>query len=245
MVKLPPAKTVVVIGHLYPRQMNVYGDMGNIITLRYRLSKRGFTVRYIPLHSLKELKTQPVDIIVGGGGQDSNQGLVQADMLKYAADLKVRCEDGMVGLMICGMYQMFGHRFILPNGTEIGGAGILDLETRAGEARLIGNLVVNSPFGKLVGFENHSGQTYLGSGMSPLGVVIKGAGNNGEDETEGALYKNIFGTYMHGPVLAKNPSLADELLRRVFTRKGLATDLEPLDDFIEHQAASIAMRRPR
>lgn len=235
----------IVIGHLYPKQMNVYGDMGNIITLRYRLEKRGFTVEYIPLDSLKEIAGVNMDIILGGGGQDSNQGLVQSDLLKYASNLKNMIDDGLVGLMICGMYQMLGHRFILPDGTEINGAGILDLETKAGEDRLIGNVVINSAFGKLVGFENHSGRTYLGVDLKALGKVVKGAGNNGEDGREGAIYKNTFGTYMHGPALTKNPALADELIRRTLERRGNTDDLTPLDDFIEYQAAAIAAKRPR
>lgn len=235
----------IVIGHLYPKQMNVYGDMGNVITLRYRLEQRGFSVEYAPLNTLSDLKKAKADVLIGGGGQDSNQGLVQDDLTKHAVELRAHIEDGVVGLMICGMYQMFGHRFILPDGVEIPGAGILDLETQAGEARLIGNIVVESEYGKLVGFENHSGRTYLGSGLQPLGTVLKGAGNNGEDGQEGAMYKNIFGSYMHGPALAKNPLLADELIKRVFRRKGQNDILEPLDDFIEHQAAALAMKRPR
>jgi len=225
--------------------MNVYGDMGNVITLRYRLEKRGFTVDYIPIDSLKQLKDTNPDFILGGGGQDSNQGVVQSDLLKYAAELRSRCEDGLVGLLICGMYQMFGHRFTLPDGSQINGAAILDLETTAGEDRLIGNIVVDSPFGKLVGFENHSGRTYLGAQLRALGKVTKGAGNNGEDGKEGTVYKNVFGTYLHGPALAKNPRLADELIRRALEQRGVSTDLEPLDDFIEYQAAAVATKRPR
>ncbi len=235
----------ITIGHLYPKQMNVYGDMGNVITLRYRLERRGYKVHYLPLDSLKGIKDANVDILLGGGGQDSNQGLVQGDVVRHARELKAVCEDGLVCLMICGMYQMFGHKFILPDGTEIAGAGILDLQTVAGPERLIGNVVINSSLGKLVGFENHSGRTHLGSGLLPLGEVIKGAGNNGEDGTEGAVYKNVFGSYMHGPALAKNPLLADELIKRAFSRKARSEDIEPLDDFLEYQAATVAMKRPR
>lgn len=233
------------LAHLYPKQMNVYGDMGNIITLRYRLEKRGFEVEYNALDSLKDLSRVNPDIILGGGGQDSNQGVVQGDLIKNKAVLKNMYEDGLPGLMICGMYQMLGHRFILPDGAEISGAGILELETKAGKNRLIGNVIVDSRFGKLVGFENHSGRTYLGTGVEPLGRVIKGAGNNGEDGWEGVVSKNVFGTYMHGPALAKNPLLADELIKRILKRKGIEVALEPLDDSIEHQAAIAAMRRPR
>jgi hypothetical protein len=235
----------IIIGHLYAKQMNVYGDMGNVITLRYRLEQRGYRVKYVVIDSLAQLKHEKLDILIGGGGQDSNQGLIQGDLQKNAALLKGLCEDGLVTLMICGMYQLFGHRFILADGSEIKGVGILDLETRAGDTRLIGNIVTQSSFGKLVGFENHSGRTYLGPNLDPLGKVLKGAGNNGEDEHEGAVYKNTFGTYMHGPLLAKNPQLADELLARALKNKGVEEPLAPLDDFIEHQAARIAMKRPR
>lgn len=235
----------IIVAHLYPKQMNVYGDMGNVITLKYRLEKRGFRVEYIQLDSSQALMSTKPDILIGGGGQDSNQGLVQSDIKKYAKELKVRFEDGLTGLMICGMYQLLGHRFILANGSEIPGAGVLDLETRAHNQRLIGNVVVKTPFGKLVGFENHSGRTYLSQGLQPLGSVLKGAGNNGEDNQEGAVYNNLVGSYLHGPALTKNPALADELIKRALVRRGLSSELEPLDDFIEHQAAAIAMKRPR
>lgn len=235
----------IVIGHLYPEQMNVYGDMGNVITLRYRLQARGYRVKYLPINSLADLLKTDVDILVGGGGQDSNQGLVQRDIVKHANALRALCNDGLVALMICGMYQLFGHRFVLPDKSEITGAGVLDLETHAGASRLIGNITTESPFGPLVGFENHSGKTYLGGGIEPLGAVTKGAGNNGEDQTEGALYKNVFATYMHGPVLAKNPQLADEMIRRALERRNISEDLTTIDDAFERQAAQIAATRPR
>lgn len=225
--------------------MNVYGDMGNVITLRYRLEQRGYAVQYVPLDSAKGINEAKIDILLGGGGQDSNQGIVQRDLVRHTKELRAACEDGLVCVMICGMYQMFGHKFILPNGTEIAGAGILDLQTIAGEDRLIGNVVVNSSFGKLVGFENHSGRTYLGPDLLPLGQVVKGAGNNGEDTKEGAVYKNVFGSYMHGPLLAKNPVFADELIKRALQGKGLSSVLASLDDSIEEQAAAIAAKRPR
>ena len=236
---------MITIAHLYPKQMNVYGDMGNIITLQYRLEARGFDVRYKAIDSLSEFKPSDVDILIGGGGQDSNQGLIQSDLLKHKEKLIAACNEGVPMLMICGMYQMFGKKFVLPNGAEIAGIGLLDIETRAGEDRLTGNIVVNTPFGKLVGFENHSGRTYLGDDVEPLGKVIKGAGNNGTDETEGVIYKNVFGSYMHGPGLAKNPAFADEIIRRALVRRGQSGELEPLEDFYELKAASTAMKRPR
>ena len=144
------------------------------------------------------------------------------------------------------MYQLFGKKFVLQDGTEIKGAGILDVETIAGEDRLIGNIVIDSPFGKLVGFENHSGRTFLGKKLQPLGRVIIGAGNNSEDKTEGAIHKNVFGSYMHGPALAKNPALADELILRALTRKyGDKLNIPAMDDALELKAASMAAKRPR
>ena len=238
-------KQVIVIGHLYPKQMNVYGDMGNVITLQYRLKARGIETDYVALDSIDDIKKTKVDILIGGGGQDSNQGLIQKDLLSGAKDLKELRDKGLVCLMVCGMYQLFGSRFITQEGDELVGAGIIDIETKASDDRLIGNIVVDSKWGKLVGFENHSGRTYLGDGVKQLGEVIKGAGNNGTDKSEGCVVNNVFGTYMHGPVLAKNPELADELISRALVQQGQSGDLEPIDDLLEHQASRVAVTRPR
>lgn len=238
-------KKMLTIGHLYPKQMNVYGDMGNVITLSYRLKVRGYNVEYCPIDSLKEVRKRKVDILIGGGGQDSNQAVIGNDLQRYGGELKAQCEDGLVCLMICGMYQLFGHRFVVSDTEQIKGVGVLDLETFTAPDRLIGNIVVSSAWGTLVGFENHSGRTYLGKGVKPLGSVLKGAGNNGEDGLEGAIFKNVFGTYMHGPALVKNPGFADEILFRSLARKYGDTILEPLDDFLELRAAERAIKRPR
>lgn len=238
-------KQKLIIGHLYPKQMNVYGDMGNVLVLRDRLTRRGLGYEYYALDSLEDLKKYSVDILIGGGGQDSNQELIQNDLAQYKNVLKKRCDEGLVCLVICGMYQLFGNRFVTGDGTELRGAGILDVDTFAGDKRLIGNVVVESEWGVLVGFENHSGKTYLGSNVVPLGIVKKGAGNNGEDNHEGAVVNNVFGSYMHGPALAKNPSLADELITRAFAQQGENIVLEQLDDSLEHLAASLAAKRPR
>lgn len=238
-------KNTITIGHLYPKQMNVYGDMGNIITLRYRLESRGFAVKYVELDSLGSSDMGKIDLMVGGGGQDSNQTLIQNDIKRHAKILRARCTDGLPGLMVCGMYQLLGHRFLVADGSEITGAGVFDLETIASDKRLIGNVVVSSRWGQLVGFENHSGRTYLGAGTERLGEVLKGSGNNDEDKTEGAVVNNVFGTYMHGPVLAKNPQFADEIIKRTLVRRGITEQLQPLDDMLEIQAANQAAKRPR
>ncbi len=238
-------KQVITIGHLYPKQMNVYGDMGNIITLRYRLESRGMKVEYVPIDTAAMLRSTKVDILIGGGGQDSNQDVVQGDLLKNKEVLLEMAEKGTVMLMICGLYQLFGNKFIVSDEHEIKGIGLLDIETRAGDERLIGNVVVESEWGKLVGFENHSGRTTLGSGVKPLGRVIKGAGNNGGSLDEGAVYHNVFGSYLHGPMLAKNPQFADELIKRALKLSGDNTVLEQLDDDFERRAALVAAKRPR
>lgn len=237
-------KKQITIGHLYPKQMNVYGDMGNVITLKYRLESRGYTVKYVAVNKLDEL-SRNVDILVGGGGQDSNQSLVQDDLLKHKSELVALCDDGVVALMICGMYQLFGNRFITTDGEELTGVGILDVETKADAERLIGNVVVDTSWGKLVGFENHSGRTYLGGNTKSLGVVLKGAGNNGHTGEEGAVAGNVFATYMHGPALTKNPLFADELIKRALERRyGKQLPLEKLDDQFERQASKVAQKRP-
>lgn len=235
---------VVTIGHLYPKQMNVYGDMGNIITLRHRLEARGYSVEYLPLDSASGVNTK-IDILVGGGGQDSNQDLVQQNLLKSQNKIKKMAEEGMVMLMICGLYQLFGHRFVVNKTHIIEGIGVFDAETVAGETRLIGNVVIDSEWGKLVGFENHSGRTMLDAGAEPLGTTIKGAGNNGETKDEGAVIHNVFGSYLHGPLLAKNPQFADELIIRALKNRGENVTLAPIDDEFELRAQQIAMKRSR
>jgi CobQ-like glutamine amidotransferase family enzyme len=242
-----PAKNrqLIVIGHLFSKQMNVYGDMGNIITLRYRLEARGFRVEYTPIDDATDLKIVKPDIIVGGGGQDSNQDLVQGNLLKNKTLINNLAENGTVMLMICGLYQLFGHRFVVGQDHVIEGIGVFDLETIAGDSRLIGNIVVDSQWGRLVGFENHSGRTMLGTGVKPLGTVIKGVGNNDIAGDEGAVYNNVFGSYLHGPMLAKNPVFTDELIKRMLHNKGISEELDQLDDEVERMAATLAAKRPR
>lgn len=154
-------------------------------------------------------------------------------------------DDGVVMLTICGTYQLFGHRFVTADQKVIKGISIFDLETQGSDERLIGNTVIKSAYGELVGFENHSGKTFLADKQQALGRVVKGAGNNGQDGGEGAVCKNAFGTYMHGPILPKNPAFADELLTRAILRKYGVVELAPLPDREELAAAKIAKSRPR
>ena len=230
--------------HLYAQELNIYGDTGNRLVLRKRLERRGVDTRVSFINVADEIPSD-ADIIISGGGQDAVQSAIQTDLLAKGVQLQAMAGDGVIMLLVCGSYQLFGRCFITSTGEEIKGIGILPLETTAGPKRLIGNTIVATKWGELVGYENHSGLTSLDNSDQALGRVIKGAGNNGQDKTEGCLYQNIFGTYSHGPVLSKNPFLADELIRRALIRKYGAAELEPLDDQLELQAAAIAKKRPR
>lgn len=230
--------------HLYEAEMNIYGDTGNILALKWRLEQRGIGVNLVSCGVGDKIPTD-VDIIFSGGGQDSGQYEVQNDLVKKRKLLQDFHKDGKVMLTICGMYQLFGHRFRAQKGT-IEGVSIFDMETIAGSERLIGNVVSESEFGPLAGFENHSGRTYLADKSASLGKITKGAGNNGEDETEGMISINTFGTYLHGPLLPKNPILTDEIIKRALDRKyGGSVQLVQLDDSYACKAAAVAIKLPR
>ncbi len=233
------------IVHLYPAEMNIYGDRGNIITLAKRLGWRGIEFEVIDVGIGQSYDFKQADIVFGGGGQDRGQMVIAEDLQKRRHELVAAAEEGTVILTICGTYQLFGHGFKTKDGNQIPGVDIFRANTVASNVRMIGNIVVSSDFGELVGFENHSGQTRLEASQAVLGKVIKGFGNNDHDKAEGAVYKNAFGTYLHGPLLPKNPLLADELIKRAMLRKFGRADLQPLDDGLENQAAQIAKTRPQ
>ena len=231
--------------HLYPREMNIYGDTGNVLVLRKRLEWRDLPVQVVPV-SVGDPLPNDADILLGGGGQDAAQGEIGADFASRGAQLRALADDGVVMLTICGSYQMLGHEFVTQEGRRIAGVGVLDVTTQGQPVRLIGNNYVDTPdAGRLVGYENHSGLTTLGPGARPLGRTQHGRGNNGKDGTEGAVRDNVIGTYLHGPVLAKSPRFADDLLRRAYARRGEETELEPLDDTLPELAARVAVARPR
>jgi CobQ-like glutamine amidotransferase family enzyme len=236
--------TPIVLAHLYPREMNIYGDTGNVLVLRKRLEWRGFDVRVDPIGIGDEIAAD-TDIVLGGGGQDAAQGDIGIDMLAKGPGLRAMAEDGVVMLAICGSYQLLGHEFLTQEGRRIPGIDVLDVVTRGGPTRLIGNHAVQSEWGVLVGYENHSGLTELGPGAQPLARTVDGRGNNGTDRTEGAVVNNVIGTYLHGPVLAKSPRFADELIRRALVRRGRDAELEPLDDALALSASAVAQTRPR
>jgi CobQ-like glutamine amidotransferase family enzyme len=237
-------KTITLL-QLYPRDMNIYGDWGNTLVLKRRLEWHGYRVNLLEYNPGDEFPEQ-VDLIVGGGGQDSGQTKIGADLLAIAPKLHALADDDVPMLMICGLYQQFGHFFKTKDGTIIKGIGLLDVETVGGDERMIGNIVTtNEEFGLIVGYENHSGLTTLGDGATPLGTVIRGAGNNNRDETEGARYRNVIGTYLHGSLLPKNPAIADWLIERAVTRKYGEFTPTVIDDRFAEQARDVAQRRPR
>lgn len=231
--------------HLYPKDMNIYGDWGNVLVLKRRAEWHGYTANVIE-YNPGDTFPEKFDILVGGGGQDSGQDRIQKDLHDIGPKIKHMAEAGTPMLVICGLYQLFGKTFRTGDGHIINGIGLFDLETIAGTERLIGNVVSKSnEFGEIIGFENHSGQTFLEGKTKPLGHVIKGAGNNGRDASEGARYNNVIGSYMHGSLLPKNPKIADWLLEKAATKKFGKFDGDDIDDRYAKLAREHAAKRPR
>jgi CobQ-like glutamine amidotransferase family enzyme len=237
---------VITIGHLYPELLNLYGDRGNIITLVRRLAWRGLPVRVREIKMGDQVDLSSVDILFLGGGSDREQGIITTDLERRASDLGRAIEKGLVILAICGGYQLLGKFYRTLDGREIPGLGLIDFHTIAGTKRLVGNIAIEIRLGdkpiRAAGFENHSGQTFI-AGLSPLGRVLRGFGNNGADKGEGLRYRNVFGTYLHGPLLPKNPELADHLIGLALQRQGVSGNLDPLDDSFEHRATETMLKR--
>ena len=236
------------ICHLYPDVLNLYGDRANILCMRRRLEWRGVgcAVTELPLGTSDELTGY--DLFFIGGGQDFEQTVLLSDLnAGRVGNIRAAVEDGKAFLCICGGYQLLGHGYRTANGEWCEYTGVLDLTTEGSPDRMIGNyafrLSGECGGGIVVGFENHGGRTTLGSGVSALGTVLRGYGNNGKDGTEGARYKNVFGTYSHGPVLPKNPAFCDHILAAALTRKYGAAELAPLDDSAEEAARSHMLAR--
>jgi CobQ-like glutamine amidotransferase family enzyme len=225
--------------------MNIYGDHGNTLVLLRRAAWHGYQPELIS-YNPGDTFPDHVDIIIGGGGQDSGQDKIQADLLKIGKQLHDLASQDTPMLMICGLYQLFGKFFRTQDGHMIEGIGLLDIETIAGPERMIGNIVTKSDqFGEIIGYENHSGQTLLGHNVQPLGKVIRGAGNNGQDDTEGARFRNVIGSYLHGSLLPKNPAIADWLIEQAAIKK--YGDFTPtvIDDRFATLARKHATKRPR
>ncbi|MCU0494727.1 MAG: glutamine amidotransferase [Chloroflexaceae bacterium] len=243
--------------------MNIYGDRGNIISLRQRCAWRGIELRVLPVDVGSTIDWAECDMAFFGGGQDSGQSLIADDFFQRQSEGLARAvEHGMVMLAICGGYQMLGHYFLTHTGEKLPGVGVLDVHTVGGKQRLIGNIVIESKLTqlgstelptanyqlptdiRLVGFENHSGRTYHGPGVRSLGRVLVGHGDNGEDGVGGAVYRNTIGCYLHGSLLPKNPQLADHLIRTALQRRyGSSVSLAPLDNTLELQAQRVMVER--
>ena len=206
---------------LYAKNMNIYGDYGNILALQERAKLRGIKTEIVKYNPGDEFPAD-ADIVIGGGGQDSGQSQVQDDLLKIAPILRKLAKKGTPMLMICGLYQLFGDFFETQMGAKIQGIGVFQgVKTYGGEQRLIGNIVEESAeFGEIIGYENHSGQTYLSNENQPLARVKKGEGNNLVGDHEGARYQNVIGTYLHGALLPKNPAITDFLLAESCQNQG-------------------------
>ena len=229
------------ICHLYPDVLNLYGDTGNILCLKRRLEWRGIDAEVTALPIGAKADFTRFDLFFIGGGQDFEQEVLLAD-LQSGKDREIlsAIEDEKVFLCICGGYQMMGQYYRTHTGQQYDFIGALDLHTLGSDVRMIGNYMFRCEEGSggstVVGFENHSGKTYLGEGVSPLGTVLRGYGNNGEDGTEGARFKNVFGAYCHGPMLPKNPEFADLLLQTALNRRFPGAELPPLNDDLENKA---------
>jgi lipid II isoglutaminyl synthase (glutamine-hydrolysing) len=236
------------VGWLYPDLMNIYGDRGNILTLVKRAEWRGYEARVVELGRGSTEEIKDVDVFFFGGGQDREQALIYEDLIQYkrsALDNAVR--NGAQVLAVCGGYQLLGDYYQTADGRRFDGIGMIDVRTEAGKKRFIGDVVVKTTLkgldpDTLVGFENHSGRTFLGTQAKPLGKVLLGKGNNGSDRTEGCVQRGVIGTYLHGSLLPKNPHLADYLIEAALTRRG-AGALSPLDDSTELAAHGWILQR--
>ena len=233
------------IVHLFPELLNLYGDGGNVIALTRRLQWRGLPVEVREIGMGDAMDFTQADIVFIGGGADREQMIVKDAMVARKSELSAYVADGGVLLAVCGGYQFLGHSYAMDD-VVVEGLGVIDMETVRGEGRLIGNAVIQSDIcaAPIVGFENHGGRTTLGPDAKPLGRVLgKTFGNNGEDGFEGVHQGNLIGTYLHGPLLPKNPQVADYLIAQAYDRRGDVLELAPLDDAIELEANRVMAKR--
>ena len=245
MSEAPPAYALTAV-HLYPDVLNIYGDRGNVIALRYRCEARGIRLTVLDVSIGDPFDPVSADIVLVGGGQDREQRRIADDLVARGPALRAAIDAGLPALVVCGGFQLFGHRYVDHQGGIIPGISVFDLETRhpgPRADRCIGDVVLETPEGEVVGFENHGGRTYLAPEQAPFGRVLRGFGNNAEDGTEGARTKNAIGTYLHGSLLPKNPALTDELILVALRRRyGPDVTLAPLPDDAERAAHATAAR---
>ncbi len=226
--------------HLFPELLNLYADQGNLSVLMSRAKLRGIDAEIVPIKLGMKIDFDQADFVLLGGGSDREQAIVGKELLAYRQDFLNAIDGGLPLLAVCGGYQLLGEYYELPTGEKVPGLHLLEMTTRAGGQRLIGNIAIEwiksdqGPKKTLVGFENHGGRTI--HDYPPLGTVVKGYGNNGVDRKEGVQYKGIVGTYIHGPLLPKNPHLADYLIKNALRYRGFTDELDELDDQLEWRA---------
>jgi lipid II isoglutaminyl synthase (glutamine-hydrolysing) len=241
----------VVIGHLYPDYLNIYADRGNIAVFERRAAWRGIELEVEEIGPGDEVRADAHDLLYIGGGQDREQALIAPDLAAKGESVKAAVQAGAALLAVCGGYQLLGKFYRDRSGAELPGVGLFPLHTVAGERRMIGDVLLEcelEPGVKrtLAGFENHAGRTYLDEGAEPLGRVVAGFGNDGESGLEGCRAGRALGTYLHGPLLPRNPWLADWLLAQALAhRLGEAPPLEELPDALETEAHAVSTARAR
>jgi lipid II isoglutaminyl synthase (glutamine-hydrolysing) len=241
----------IVVGHLYPDYLNIYADRGNIAVLAQRTAWRGIEFDYRTIGLRGQVEPREHDLYYVGGGQDREQALIAPDLAGKGDALREAVAGGAAFLAVCGGYQLLGRFYRDRSGAELQGIGLLPHHTIAGERRMIGDVLLECELEPghrrtLAGFENHAGRTYLDEGAEPLGRVVSGFGNNGEDGFEGSRVDGAIGTYLHGPLLPRNPWLADWLIARALAHQGVADmELEPLADDLEASAQAVSAARAR
>ncbi|HEY1513331.1 MAG TPA: hypothetical protein VGF66_06210 [Gaiellaceae bacterium] len=235
------------VGHLYPDYLNIYADRGNIAVLSARARARGHELDVRPIGMGDAVPVAEVDLFYVGGGQDREQELVAHDLAAKSEPLCDAVENGAAFLAVCGGYQLLGRHYRDVAGVELPGIGLLPLHTVAGERRMIGDVLLECAWAgeTLAGFENHAGRTILGDGAEPLGRAVFGFGNDGQSGFEGCRYKRAYGTYLHGPLLPRNPWFADRLLEEALAHSGVEERFEPLADELEHAAHVVSAARAR
>jgi CobQ-like glutamine amidotransferase family enzyme len=235
------------VGHLYPDYLNIYADRGNIAVLAERARARGHELDVRAIGMRDPMPAGEIDLFYVGGGQDREQELVAHDLVAKAEPLRSAVESGAAFLAVCGGYQLLGRSYRDVAGVELPGIGLLPLVTIAGEGRMIGDVLLDCAWAgeTLAGFENHAGRTILDEGAEPLGRVVSGFGNDGRSGYEGCRYRRAYGTYLHGPLLPRNPWFADRLLEEALAHAGVEVSLAPLPDELEREAHAVSAARAR
>jgi lipid II isoglutaminyl synthase (glutamine-hydrolysing) len=239
----------IVVGHLYPDYLNIYADRGNIAVLARRAAWRGYELDVRSISVGEPVRAGEHDLLYVGGGQDREQALVAQDLVAKSEGVREAVADGTALLAVCGGYQLLGRSYRDFHGADLPGIGLFPLETVAGDTRMIGDVLLECELEPgvrrtLAGFENHAGRTHLDPGVQPLGRVVAGFGNDGESGWEGCRVGRAVGTYLHGPLLPRNPWFADWLLAQALARRlGEPPEFEPLQDELELEAHAVSARR--